>query len=481
MRKRRTRSYVSGVFALALALAPSTAPIRAQIVQISTHAPIETKQEPALVEDDPIKLFERGQDAHARGDYARAIAFYEQALKLRPEFPEAEFQKAMALLASKRSAEAKAAFARATELRPDWVFAYAAFGSALVTTGDAAAEKILRQALALEPRNRQAIVALARLKERTGDLMEALRLIKQATALADATAADWHQRALLELASGDKRAALASLDRALTLDADDVKARLARARLLIELNEPERAIGDLRLVTPSDEALKIELATLWARIGRRAEAIRWLDALGEATKQRSDVIALRAQLADEIGEAERAALEQALSRDPRNSALLAQLGETYRRSDPTKSLDYYRRAAELEPNNVAYIVGYGAALVQARRFAEAVTVLRSALAVDSANYAAHANLAAALDELKLYDQALIEYEWIRRARPDVAITDYFIGRALDLLGRYEEALAAYERFLARADEKRNALEIERVKLRLPRLREQIERHGKRGP
>lgn len=286
---------------------------------------------------------------------------------------------------------------------------------------------------------------------------------------------------MLELASGDKRAALASLDRALTLDADDVKARLARARLLIELNEPERAIGDLRLVTPSDEALKIELATLWARIGRRAEAIRWLDALGEATKQRSDVIALRAQLADEIGEAERAALEQALSRDPRNSALLAQLGETYRRSDPTKSLDYYRRAAELEPNNVAYIVGYGAALVQARRFAEAVTVLRSALAVDSANYAAHANLAAALDELKLYDQALIEYEWIRRARPDVAITDYFIGRALDLLGRYEEALAAYERFLARADEKRNALEIERVKLRLPRLREQIERHGKRGP
>ena len=38
---------------------------------------------------DPIKLFERGQDAHAKGDYKLALEFYEEAIKLRPEFPEA--------------------------------------------------------------------------------------------------------------------------------------------------------------------------------------------------------------------------------------------------------------------------------------------------------------------------------------------------------------------------------------------------------
>src|SRR6185437_16150751 len=42
---------------------------------------------------DPIKLFERGQGAHARGDLEKALAFYEQALKVKPEFPEAEFQR----------------------------------------------------------------------------------------------------------------------------------------------------------------------------------------------------------------------------------------------------------------------------------------------------------------------------------------------------------------------------------------------------
>src|SRR5918911_3555236 len=45
---------------------------------------------------DPVKLFERGQDAHARGDLKLALEFYEEALKLRPEFPEAEYQRATA-------------------------------------------------------------------------------------------------------------------------------------------------------------------------------------------------------------------------------------------------------------------------------------------------------------------------------------------------------------------------------------------------
>ena len=41
---------------------------------------------------DPVRLFERGQSAHARGEIEKALAYYEQALKVRPEFPEAEFQ-----------------------------------------------------------------------------------------------------------------------------------------------------------------------------------------------------------------------------------------------------------------------------------------------------------------------------------------------------------------------------------------------------
>ncbi len=69
----------------------------------------------------------------------------------------------------------------------------------------------------------------------------------------------------------------------------------------------------------------------------------------------------------------------------------------------------------------------------------------------------------------------MEYKWIGRARPGLAIVQFFIGTAHDRLGEYDEALAAYEAFLAAADPTVNRLEMEKVNLRLPTLRNQIKR------
>ena len=90
------------------------------------------------------------------------------------------------------------------------------------------------------------------------------------------------------------------------------------------------------------------------------------------------------------------------------------------------------------------------------------------------NYAAHANLATALYELKQYAAAIAEYEWLIKAKPDLAVAYYFIATAHDYLGEYPEALSAYETFVGHADLKTNQLEIEKVKLRLPSLRRQIQ-------
>ena len=61
-----------------------------------------------------------------------------------------------------------------------------------------------------------------------------------------------------------------------------------------------------------------------------------------------------------------------------------------------------------------------------------------------------------------------------KAKPDLTVTHYFIATTHDYLGEYEQALAAYELFLAGADPKTNQLEIEKVNLRLPSLRRQIQ-------
>jgi tetratricopeptide (TPR) repeat protein len=172
---------------------------------------------------------------------------------------------------------------------------------------------------------------------------------------------------------------------------------------------------------------------------------------------------------------DRVALEKLLEQQPRNASLLARLCVLYRAEDTTRALEYCRRALEIEPGNADYATGYGAALVRAKRFEEAVRLLRRILASVPDNYAAHANLATALYEMELYQAALVEYDWILRSKPDLAVAYFFIATAHDRLGQFPQALEAYTKFLERADPKTNQLEIDKVKLRLPSLRNQIKR------
>src|SRR5437588_13088094 len=91
-------------------------------------------------ETDPVKLFEKGQDAHAKDDYKLAIQLYDAAIKLKPEFPEAEFQRAMALLVTNRKPEAIEGFNRAVTEPPYWSTQYDNVGTSLAFPGNADAE-----------------------------------------------------------------------------------------------------------------------------------------------------------------------------------------------------------------------------------------------------------------------------------------------------------------------------------------------------
>jgi protein O-GlcNAc transferase len=161
---RQRRLVLALVFALALACAPG---LRAQ----------ET-DEFGDTAADPVKLFNRGQEAHAKKEYERALELYEEALQLRPDFPEAEFQKAAALVALKRLPEAEKSYRRAMQLRPAWPLPHAALGLLLVRTPgrEREAEPLLRRALELDAKNLTAALALAELRTRAGDAAESVAL-----------------------------------------------------------------------------------------------------------------------------------------------------------------------------------------------------------------------------------------------------------------------------------------------------------------
>ncbi len=436
---------------------------------------------------DPVKLFEKGQNHHARGEYALALEFYEQAIKIRPEFPEAEFQRGNSLISLRRLQEGEEALRKAISLRKDWSLPYSALGSLLLRLDRVTeAETSLRQALRFNPRDQMALRLLASLRLNAGDAREALELARVATSEEDdAPVAAWIVRAMAERATGDNAAAQKSLDRVLQLDPSNTAALIERAELHIVNGDYDKGIEDLRKaerLSPNDKQIAVRLASIYEKSGDIAQAEEIAKAAGLITTAPSgeglaQVIGTPEEIEaanSDIPDVAEPALLGLIAKNPNNPALFARLGEINRAGDPQRSLDYYRRAVELQPNSVSYATGYAAALVKTRRFEEAVVLLRRIVAVAPENYAAHSNLATALYSLKLYKEALAEYEWLRSKRPDLTIIHYFIATAHDNLGQYQDALAAYESFLAQADANSNQLEIDKVKLRLPTIKRQIQ-------
>src|SRR5919197_4632569 len=175
---------------------------------------------------DPVKLFNQGQDAHAKKEYERALEFYDEALKLRPEFAEAEFQKGAALAALKRPAEAEKSYRRAMALKPAWALPPAVLGLLLVEAPgrEREAEPLLRRALELDAKNLTAAVALAELRARAGDAAESAALWRRATELKPDDAPLWVARARAELAAKDSAAAARSFERAVAIEPSNAEA-----------------------------------------------------------------------------------------------------------------------------------------------------------------------------------------------------------------------------------------------------------------
>src|SRR3982750_3658104 len=84
---------------------------------------------------DAVAIFNEAQDAHEKGDLPAAIELYKKAIKILPEFAEAEYQIGNPYLSLKDRVAAEAAFRKALEIRPDWTLPMSSLGSLLVQKG----------------------------------------------------------------------------------------------------------------------------------------------------------------------------------------------------------------------------------------------------------------------------------------------------------------------------------------------------------
>lgn len=426
---------------------------------------------------EAISIFEQGQNAHEKGNLDEAIRLYSKALELMPEFPEAELQRGSAFLSQKKIVEAERSFRRAVELREDWSLAMASLGSVLVTQKKFdEAEKLLKDSIEIDEANPLALSALTELqlaKNATPDaLREVLAKIAVLAGKVRPTANLLSSKAAIEIRLGDRTAAKESSSRALQLDPQLVSALSIAADIALldkDIEKAEVLVKKLEIASPkTTETVSLRARVLYSQ-GRKAEALAMLESAPEPSESVKELIA---KIKD--GDvADLAGLEAKIQRTPDDVNALAKLCYGYRTSNPAKAIDYCRKASILEPKEMSHAVGFGAALVQAKQFEEAVGLFRKLLAIEPDHATIHANLATALYQLKRYPEAKTEFRWLTERQPTSAAAFYFLAIIHDQLGEFMDAMANYQQFLKIADPEANKLEIEKVNLRLPAVQKQI--------
>lgn len=463
--------------------------IRFIAVSILT-ATISLAQSPVTKSADPkqsaASAFEEGQNAQERGDNNTAVRLYTIAINSDPTLFQAHYQRATALMALGRDADAEADLRKVIQLEPAFARSHRALGQLLLDRGSTEeAKREFARAIELEPKLTGVRIYYASALIKSGDPAQAIQHLRSAIDHGEAGALTFALLGLAEERLGKPDEAFADYSRAIQLEPANATAREGRARLFEGKGEIAQAIEDYTLAyrVQASPEVAYRLAQLHARAGQLQAAIQLYRGL---IREKPEDLGLRIELArlmilNDQGEEAIKDLEKLAAAQPQNAKLLAATGDVYFKEKPETAAGYYARASEVDPNDNRLRVQLGASLVRSMQFDAALPVLSEAIAREPENYQAHANLATALFKLKQYLPAAREFVWLVQKNPQPAAGYYFLAICLDRIGDCERALRTYQEFVRRADPTANKEEIEDANIRLSLLETLVKENKCKSP
>ncbi len=113
--------------------------------------------------------------------------------------------------------------------------------------------------------------------------------------------------------------------------------------------------------------------------------------------------------------------------------------------EPQKAESAYHDAIRIEPEAIPPRINLAETLYQQGRLEESGKVFQAAVDADPANGMAHEALARYFIRRKQYDKGLAELKKSAQLVPEHAATQYFLGVALNSMGRFDEALPALQK------------------------------------
>ena len=198
-------------------------------------------------------LWEQGRLFGAGNEYEEAIASYDKALEIKPDYHEAWNNRGNALRNLGRLEEAIASYDKALEIKPDYHLAWNNRGYALGELGrleEAIAS--FDKALELKPDYHNAWYNRGYALRNLGRLEEAVASYDKALELKPDYHNAWYNRGIALRNLGRLEEAVASLDKALELKPDKHEAWNNRGYALYDLGRLEEAVASL------DKALEIK-------------------------------------------------------------------------------------------------------------------------------------------------------------------------------------------------------------------------------
>ena len=162
-----------------------------------------------------------------------------------------------------------------------------------------------------------------------------------------------------------------------------------------------------------------------------------------------EVVLNLARVYVEGGDIDRAIkLIEAVPQTDRTARMEFTLGAAYDQTKrPKDAIAAYKRAADLEPGDVPTMNALGQALLNDNQFDAALKEFKDVAAADPEDAGALVHIAEIQRRQAKYEDALTTIRKARKKDPENLEAGYNEGLLLDVLGRYDEAAATYEKMV----------------------------------
>ncbi|NEO82937.1 MAG: tetratricopeptide repeat protein [Spirulina sp. SIO3F2] len=353
----------------------------------------ETAEETALplpsTGGEAESAFNLGVQQYETGDYAGAIAFWDQAIELKPDYYQAWGNRGLGLKNLKQHQAALESYDQALKIAPDFYKAWYNRGLVLDELQQyAEAIAAYDRVIEIKPDFPKAWYSKGLSLEQLGDATNAIKAYDRAVAVKADFQKAWLNRGNCHRRLEQPEAALADYEQALVLKTDDLEALRQRSEVLIELQRYQEAAdsyGQALAQKPDDVALHQGRGQALAQLGAVGLALEDYEQILMQQPDAVNVWLAKAQLLHQLGWEQAAAdvykvVEQ---KEPTLPEVWQWQGKLYhQRREYDTALAYCDRTLKQQNDNTTVWADRGQNLLALGRFEEAIASFDRALQLD---------------------------------------------------------------------------------------------------